>query len=160
MVRISDSFPNLFTRGRPLRHLVAVAACIAALAGTADRGKAQTREDLPSAPEAQASFAAPVVNWQQALLPLQVGVGVKPTDMSPVGHEPQDPPITSMFPHPENSSWWLSGQANIIFQGRLPFHSLYEGPNSFRNSAEYKTSMVGTLYTALRPPIRSATTQT
>ena len=30
------------------------------------------------------------------------------------------------------------------------FTSTYEGQNSFRSSAEYKTSMVGTLYTALR----------
>ena len=58
--------------------------------------------------------------------------------------------MVTMAPHPENSSYWLSGQANIIFQGRLPFHSPYQGPNSFRNSAEYKTSLVGTLYTALR----------
>jgi hypothetical protein len=56
-----------------------------------------------------------------------------------------------MFPHPEGSPFWVSGQANIIYQGRLPFHSLYEGPNSFRNSAEYKTSLVGTFYTAWRP---------
>ena len=55
-----------------------------------------------------------------------------------------------MFPHPEGSRYWISGQANIIFQGRLPFHSPYEGPNTFRNSAEYKTSIVETLYTALR----------
>ena len=62
---------------------------------------------------------------------------------------PPDDPVLTMAPHPENSRYWISGQANIIFQGRLPFHSLYEGPNSFRNSAEYKTSMVGTFYTAL-----------
>ena len=55
-----------------------------------------------------------------------------------------------MAPHPENSRYWLSVQANIIYQGRLPFHAPYEGPNSFRSSAEYKTSMVGTLYTGLR----------
>jgi len=66
-------------------------------------------------------------------------------------HEPQDDPIVTMLPHAEDSRWWLSGQANIIFQGRLPFHSTYEGPNSFRNSAEYKTSLVGTLYSAVRP---------
>jgi len=62
-----------------------------------------------------------------------------------------DDPLLTMFPHPEGGRFWISGQANIIFQGRPPFHSLYEGPNSFRNSAEYKTSMVGTLYTAVRP---------
>ena len=58
---------------------------------------------------------------------------------------------TTMFPHPEEARYWISGQANVIFQGRLPFHSLYQGPNSFRNSAEYKTSLVETLYTAVRP---------
>ena len=56
----------------------------------------------------------------------------------------------TMFPHPEGGRYWLSGQANFIFQGRIPFHSLYEGPNSFRNSAEYKVSMVGTVYAAMR----------
>ncbi len=55
-----------------------------------------------------------------------------------------------MFPHPSGSRYWLSGQANIIYQGRLPFHSPYEGVNSFHNSAEYKTSLIGTLYTAVR----------
>ncbi len=63
----------------------------------------------------------------------------------------QDDPVLTMFPHRENSQLWVSGQANIIYQGRLPFHSLYEGPNSFHNSAEYKTSLVGTFYTAWRP---------
>jgi hypothetical protein len=57
----------------------------------------------------------------------------------------------TLFPHTGNSRYWLSGQANIIFQGRLPFHSPYQGPNSFRNSAEYKASLLGTAYTALRP---------
>lgn len=60
-------------------------------------------------------------------------------------------PVLTMFPHPEGKRYWISGQANVIFQGRLPFHSPYQGPNSFRNSAEYKTSMVETLYTALQP---------
>jgi len=59
-------------------------------------------------------------------------------------------PAVTMFPHPEDVRYWVSGQANVIFQGRLPFHSQYEGTNSFHNSAEYKTSMVGTLYTVLR----------
>lgn len=59
--------------------------------------------------------------------------------------------VVTMAPHAEDSVYWISGQANIIFQGRLPFHSTYEGANSFRNSAEYKTSLVGTLFTAIRP---------
>ena len=60
-------------------------------------------------------------------------------------------PMLTMTPHPEGQRWWISGQANVIYQGRLPFHSAYQGANSFRNSAEYKTSMIGTLYMAVRP---------
>jgi high affinity Mn2+ porin len=106
---------------------------------------------LPPAPEPQVSLSA----FVNPGLPLnaktgEVGVGQEPPNSVPVGGEKPDPPIVTMAPHPEDSIYWLSGQANIIFQGRLPFHSLYEGPNSFRNSAEYKTSIVGTLYTALR----------
>jgi high affinity Mn2+ porin len=69
---------------------------------------------------------------------------------SPASASSVPDPVVTMASHPEDSRYWLSGQANIIFQGRLPFHSPYEGANSFRSSAEYKTSMVGTLYTALR----------
>lgn len=72
-------------------------------------------------------------------------------DAAALTSEPQtDTPVLTMFPHPEGGRYWVSGQANIIFQGRIPFHSPYQGPNSFRNSAEYKTSMVGTFYTAIR----------
>jgi hypothetical protein len=56
-----------------------------------------------------------------------------------------------MAAHHGNDRWWLSGQANIIFQGNLPFHSPYEGTNSFRDAAQYKTSLLGTLYGAVRP---------
>ncbi|HLY42476.1 MAG TPA: carbohydrate porin [Terracidiphilus sp.] len=81
---------------------------------------------------------------------LAPATGVRAQAPTPSPQEPQDPPVT-MFPHPESSRYWLSGQANIIFQGRLPFHSPYQGAHSFRSSAEYKTSLLGTLYTALRP---------
>ena len=93
-----------------------------------------------------AACAAPVEAGGQA----QSGAGQQSTDMSPVGHEPNDAPVVAMAPHPENQLWWISGQANIILQGDLPFHSPYQGKNSFIGRGEYKTSMVGTLYTALR----------
>jgi hypothetical protein len=110
---------------------------------------AQRPDALPSAPLPQVVGEMHVDSVTPGLA--QDGIGRKATDMSPVGHEPNDAPITSMFARSENASWWLSGQANIIYQGRLPFHSTYEGTNSFRNSAEYKTSMIGTLYSAWRP---------
>ena len=54
----------------------------------------------------------------------------------------------TMFPHPENSRFYIAGQANIIFQSHGPFHSPYEGANSFLGAGEYKTSLLGTLYLA------------
>jgi high affinity Mn2+ porin len=71
------------------------------------------------------------------------------TNQTNPAQQPVDPVLT-MLPHTEGNRYWLSGQANIIFQGRIPFHSPYEGPNSFRSSAEYKASLIGTLYTAVR----------
>jgi hypothetical protein len=59
-------------------------------------------------------------------------------------------PALTMAPHPEHAFYWLTGQANIVYQGRLPFHSPYEGTNSFQGGAEYKTSLVGTLYGGVR----------
>ncbi len=52
----------------------------------------------------------------------------------------------TMFPHPNGSRYLLAGQANIIFQAHGPFHSPYEGINSFLSRGEYKTSLLGTLY--------------
>jgi len=51
-----------------------------------------------------------------------------------------------MFPHSEYSRFYIAGQANIIFQADGPFHSPYEGTNSFIGRGEYKTSLIGTLY--------------
>ncbi len=135
---------------RPARALALVLPLAAAVAA------AQTPGFLPSEPHPQLLPVQQLAQTAPAHLllapaPPENGMGVKPADMSPVGREPQDAPIVAMAVHPDNSPWWISGQANIIYQGRLPFHELYEGPNSFRNSAEYKTSMVGTLYTAWRP---------
>jgi high affinity Mn2+ porin len=46
--------------------------------------------------------------------------------------------------------FWLSGQANLIFQAHGPFHSPYQGTNSFIGTGETANSRVFTLYTALK----------
>src|SRR5580698_10165260 len=60
--------------------------------------------------------------------------------------QPSDDPPATMFPHSETSRYYISGQANIIFQAHGPFHSPYEGTNSLLGRGEYKTSLVGTLF--------------
>ncbi len=55
----------------------------------------------------------------------------------------------TMLPHPDDIRWWISGQANIIFQAHPAFRALYSVPQSLNSSAEHATSEVFTLYTGV-----------
>jgi high affinity Mn2+ porin len=63
----------------------------------------------------------------------------------PPGADPE-----AMFPHFTNSRFWLSGQANFIFQAHPSFHAPYSGPNSLGAHYDKATSRVLTLYTGIR----------
>ena len=131
----------------PLRLICGLTLAIA-LAATLTA--AQEPDSLPSAPQPQT-----VAHLEKAgpfwffLAPAADGMGADGAGGEGRGQE--EPSIVSMSPHHGGNRYWLSGQANIIIQGDLPFHSLYQGTNSFLSRGEYKTSLLGTLYTALRP---------
>ena len=79
-----------------------------------------------------------------------------------VSQEAQDQPArdsenrTSIFsPHLIADRYWISGQANFIFQAHGPFHSPYQGTNSFVGYGETANSRVLTLYTGIKLPGRS-----
>jgi len=55
-----------------------------------------------------------------------------------------------MFPHPTNPRYWISGQADFIFQTHPPFHAPYSGRNSLDPNYEKATSRVVTFYTGVR----------
>lgn len=55
-------------------------------------------------------------------------------------------PNLTMAPHSQNARYWVSGQANSIFQMHGRFHSPYEGEDSLRSIFETKASEVATLY--------------
>jgi hypothetical protein len=64
--------------------------------------------------------------------------------------EPQktDPgPRDTFFEHSKTAKWWISGQANIVFQTHGDFYAQYSGPNSLKNHSEQATSRVLTLFT-------------
>ena len=64
---------------------------------------------------------------------------------------PQDPdPLPALLPHPTDSRYWLTGQANFIFQTHPPFHAPYSGVNSLSPNYEKATSRVLTLYSGVR----------
>jgi len=59
-----------------------------------------------------------------------------------------DPP--AMFARFADTRFWLSGQANFIFQTHPPFHAAYSGVNSLSPNYEKATSRLLTLYTGVR----------
>ena len=70
--------------------------------------------------------------------------------------DPADPPSDanpdpeSMLPHFKDTRFWLSGQANFIFQTHPDFHADYSGKNSLSPDYEKATSRVMTLYSGVR----------
>src|SRR5215469_1124838 len=62
---------------------------------------------------------------------------------------PESPaPLGTFFKHSDTTNWWISGQANFIFQAHDTFYAAYTGPNSFTAPAEHALSRVMTLFTA------------
>jgi len=68
----------------------------------------------------------------------------------PVDPPPSDDSTESMLPHLKNTRFWLSGQANFIFQTHPDFHAPYSGTHSLSPNYEKATSRVLTLYTGVR----------
>jgi len=58
--------------------------------------------------------------------------------------------IESMFPPFKSTRFWLSGQANFIFQTHPEFRAPYSGPHSLNPHYEKATSRLMTLYTGAR----------
>lgn len=119
------------------------------LAATVSIPRALAQNTLPDAPAPQKmSFGDPA---PKATDTQHGATGTHATSESPLTPGSQVESQLTVFPHPDDARYLIAGQVNVIYQGRLPFHEKYEGTNSFRNSAEYKTSMVETLYLGLRP---------
>jgi high affinity Mn2+ porin len=60
-----------------------------------------------------------------------------------------DAPHLSVFPHPDDTPWWVSGQLNLVYQAHPGFAAAYSGTNSFKPYAENALSFVATLYTGI-----------
>jgi hypothetical protein len=155
----------LIRRHNPWRLAQVIAACAFLFTGTPAVGQAA----LPSAPEPQR--AAVNDGGQQALhLFMLLVAGSVHLDVAASGIDwaaekgsedagpaaPPDAQTLTMFPHSDTARYWISGQANSIFQMHGHFRSPYEGPNSLIDDFEAKASEVATLYMGfqLRPNSR------
>ncbi len=101
---------------------------ILAIAGGVSMARAQ-QSPASAPPEAKASTDAPAA---------------APDDADAIA----DP--ESMVPHFKDTRFWLSGQANFIFQTHPDFPAAYSGTHSLGPDYEKATSRVLTLYTGVR----------
>src|ERR1043166_3497719 len=79
-----------------------------------------------------------------------VAITISPAAWSQSRPEPDDADSSTLFPHADTDRYWLSGQANIIFQTHPPFRAPYSGDHSLRPTHEAATSTLLTLFTGLR----------
>jgi high affinity Mn2+ porin len=77
-----------------------------------------------------------------------VSAGTSPT--ADAADAPSDDSPETMLPHFKSTRFWLSGQANFIFQTHPDFHALYSGPHSLSPDYEKATSRVVTMFGGFR----------
>src|SRR5580704_3996723 len=98
----------------------------------------------------------PLATAQQA--PATQEASGHPAQITDAGTVPQaetaDPSAESapesLLPRLMDNRFWLSGQANFIFQTNPPFFAKYSGPHSLDSHYEKATSRVLTFYTGVR----------
>jgi high affinity Mn2+ porin len=74
----------------------------------------------------------------------------QPTDQPGADDPDADTAPERMFPEIKDTRFWLSGQANFIFNAHPSFYAKYNGPHSLEPKFEEDTSRVLTLYTGVR----------
>jgi high affinity Mn2+ porin len=86
-------------------------------------------------------------------LSLSVLLGVGGAGVVSAQTPAETPPVaTTVFSHPEDGRWWLSGQLNLISQRHGRFTSPYQGDNSLRPDPEQALSRLWTIYTGVTLP--------
>lgn len=115
-------------------------------------------QEIPQAPAPQAERAIEALAGsdsklecqnllQTQYMAMQANVPAPTTGADPEeGGQPANATVLTMASHSETARWWISGQANSIFQTHGRFRSPYEGPNSLIDDFEAKASEVATLY--------------
>src|ERR1700730_8935997 len=68
---------------------------------------------------------------------------------STAGPSETETPTQTIFPHPDSTRWWISGQFNNIAQGHPGFSAKYSGAHSLNPRGEVRDSRVMTLFTGL-----------
>jgi len=111
-----------------------------------------------------AAFAIPPLASAQSSQTLSADAAATSTNAQAPSHTPApiapgmaessdsapDDDTPALLPHLRDTRFWLSGQANFIFQTHPPFPAAYSGTHSLSPNYEKATSRVLTLYTGMR----------
>ncbi len=101
-----------------------------------------------------AALAAPALSQQSAnpspAQPVSPVASASAAVADPPDPPPADDSAQAMLPHFRNSRFWLTGQANFVFQAHPDFPALYSGPHSLSDHYEKATSRVMTFYAGVR----------
>ena len=96
------------------------------------------------------SMISPVIAQQEPETPSRGPAATPPPEHPQTSDTEADQVIETMLPHFKDTRFWLSGQANFIFQTHPPFYAAYSGSHSLSPKYEKATSRVLTLYTGAR----------
>ncbi|MGB8986532.1 MAG: carbohydrate porin [Candidatus Sulfotelmatobacter sp.] len=94
--------------------------------------------------------ACPFALAQQPDAPSSAKVSKPQPDAVDTSDPESDQAPETMLPHFQDTKYWLSGQANFIFQTHPPFPAAYSGLHSLGPNYEKATSRVLTLYSGVR----------
>ncbi len=134
-----------YTRPRSLPVFFVPSVCLALVVAIAP-GTAQQST-------AQSSSAQPLPNASIANISPQSS-STAPESAAPTSNDPPSatvpPDVETFFPHFKSTQFWLSGQANFIFQFHPSFPAAYSGVHSLRPILESATSRVVTIFTGVR----------
>ncbi len=120
---------------RPFIHFVQLLVC-ALLACAAAPRMARAQDPLQSAQTAQTTAPAPPDSDANANSP-------KPNDL----YDPAEPDKVTLLPHSDSDGYWISAQANVVFQWHPSFPAKYTGTNSMTPEGQSATTHVVTLFT-------------
>src|SRR6202451_3354779 len=96
------------------------------------------------------SMISPAIAQQEPETPSRGPAATPPPEHPQTSDTEADQVIETMLPHFKDTRFWLSGQANFIFQTHPPFPAAYSGLHSLGPNYEKATSRVLTLYAGVR----------
>src|ERR1700739_2692980 len=102
-----------------MRILFSLFASLLIPMATAQTAARPPASNLPQAP-------APQIKTPQIIALSSSPARSTPQAHLPTSAPPQPSESLTVFPHPDNTRWYIAGQANSIFQAHPNFHSPYE----------------------------------